>query len=200
MFSAGLKTCLDVALCEHPNLASWVQLGCRSPAGFPVWLLEQLILFVRNEFLILNESICRGQSQEKQLKRAHLPFLTPHRCSPKEHVGRGRSLQPVPNLLSSPKGNGTSCALAAGRTGGAAHTAPLSAMRSTYGASGEQGEAEGNPALIDKAGTSRRRCWIRAPLVSFEGEEFLQASWGPWGAAISNVDIIPLCCSGSSVL
>lgn len=71
---------------------------------------------------------------------------------------------------------------------------------STYGASGEQGEAQGNPALIDKAVTSRRRCWIQAPLVSFEGEEFLQASWGPWGAAISNVDIIPLFCSGSSVL
>lgn len=114
MFSVGLKTCLDVALCERPNLASWVQLGCRSPAGFPIWLLEQMILFVRNEFLILNESICHGQSQEKQFKRAHLPFLTPHRCSPKEHVGRGRSLQPVPNLLSSPKGNETSCALAAG--------------------------------------------------------------------------------------
>lgn len=159
MFSVRLKTCLDVALCKSPNLASWVQLGFRSTAGFPIWLLEQMILFVRNEFLILYESICHGQSQEKQFKRAHLPFLTPHHCSPKQHVGRGRSLHPCQTLRAALKEErpAVPCLLGAAQENRrcCSHSSSLGCEEpSTYGASGEQGEAQGNPALIDKPVTS----------------------------------------------
>lgn len=92
----------------------------------------------------------KEQSQEKQLKHAHLPFLTPYRCSPQELLGKGWLHSLWQTLQMSPEEQRPAATCLLG------DAMPLTQLflwlrgTSTYGAFGEEDGAWGISSLIEK--------------------------------------------------